>query len=37
MKEFTISYASMHMIKIGLVVIKRKSMFGKRANGVQEV
>jgi hypothetical protein len=25
------------MIKIGLIVMKKESMFGKKANGVQEV
>jgi hypothetical protein len=32
-----IDWANMCMIKIGPIVRKKKSMFGKKANGVQEV
>ena len=38
MKEFTIGWASVSMIRTRSVVIKKKkSMFGKRDNGVQEI
>jgi hypothetical protein len=36
MKEFMIGWASIHMIRIGPVVMNRRSIFGKRTNGVQK-